>query len=69
MKVKIYNYQTENDKRADLLITELDLIPIIGHGIEFYFKDEIYWARVEQIDYCFNSEHKFSHIDIKISHF
>jgi hypothetical protein len=50
MKVKIYNYQTENNKRADLLITELDLIPIIGHGIDFYYKDELIIVLIQTIN-------------------
>tara|TARA_Y100000310_G_scaffold330400_1_gene401959 strand:- start:984 stop:1196 length:213 start_codon:yes stop_codon:yes gene_type:complete len=70
MKAIFYNYQNKLHTRDEILVTEINIIPLKGDIIEFPYNYEgINYSTVTEICHCFNLKGEFTHIDIEIEDF
>lgn len=69
MKAIFYNYQTDDERRCDILETEINIIPKKDDEIAFPFDGYIHFSSVVSICHCFGLDGKFSHIDIELADF
>lgn len=69
MKAKFYNYQTDDGNRGDIFETEIEFIPLINYGVSFPYNNRIYYSEIKAIEYCFDLDGKFTHIDIELDEF